>query len=75
MLTSLQTFTSSGYAVCLTHIQTHSGVVDSDVERARETLKKIQGHVVELPLHFLEEEDLTPDSDYIINFAPDSLVQ
>jgi phospholipase D1/2 len=55
--------------------KTNSGVVEEDVERARETLQKIQGHVVELPLHFLEDEDLTPDFDYMINFAPDTLVQ
>ena len=60
--------------VCVADRQT-LGVVEEDVERARETLVNIQGHLVELPLHFLEKENLTPDFDYMIKFAPDSLVQ
>ena len=63
------------YYFCVCGRQTNSGVVEEDVERARETLVNIQGHLVELPLHFLEKENLTPDFDYIINFAPDTLVQ
>lgn len=48
-------------------------MVESDVAKAREAVAQIQGNVVELPLQFLEKEDLTPNLTYILNFAPNSL--
>ena len=54
-------------------VQKDGGLVQSDVDKARTAIAKIQGFVVELPLHFLDKEDLTPNLTYILNFAPNSL--
>ena len=54
-------------------IQKNGGLVESDVDKARATIAKIQGNVVELPLLFLDEEDLTPNFTNILYYAPKSL--
>ena len=53
--------------------QKNSGLVGADVDKAREAVLKIQGNIVEMPLHFLEKENLAPNITHIINFAPDAL--
>ena len=37
-------------------------------------VKNIQGNVVEMPLHFLEKEDLTPDLGTVESLAPEKLL-
>ena len=59
--------------VCVCVCQKNPGVVGEDVDKARSALEKVQGFVVEMPLHFLETEDLEPNLTHIINFAPDCL--
>jgi phospholipase D1/2 len=51
----------------------NTGLVGADVDKAHEALLKVQGIVVEMPLHFLEKENLEPNVTHIINFAPDHL--
>jgi len=56
------------------YTQKNGGLIGTDVDKAREALLKVQGSVVEMPLCFLEKEDLLPDFGTLENFAPDRLV-
>ena len=49
-----------------TRAQTNSGLVGTDVDSARVAVKKIQGMVVEMPLRFLEKENLD-------SYVPDAI--
>ena len=53
-------------------MQENPGVVD--LEKAKELLAQIQGTVVPMPLHFLEEENLLPEFGTKEALAPDRLV-
>ena len=56
------------------HTQKNSGLVGTDVDKSRVAVKKIQGMVVEMPLRFLEKENLEPDIGTVESFAPGKLV-
>ena len=44
------------------------------MDKSRVAVKKIQGMVVEMPLRFLEKENLEPDIGTVESFAPGKLV-
>ena len=57
------------------YTQKNDGLVGRDVDRARMVVKKIQGMVVEMPLHFLEEEKPIPKFWTKEYFMPQIVIQ
>ncbi len=54
--------------------QLNPGLVNEDLEKAKEMLSKTQGALVAMPLRFLEKENLLPDFGTAEALAPDALV-
>ena len=46
----------------------------TDMEKAREIVSEVRGHLVAMPLHFLEDEYLLPDISQREFYAPEKLL-
>ena len=54
-------------------MQEVKGLADTNPEEARKLLSQLRGTLVCMPLHFLEEEELTPDFGTPESLAPQGL--